>query len=99
MLPAHERLERREPSLGERHDRLVVQHELAPLERVVQVGLGASRRCFACWFISGSKTSHTRRAVALGAVHGRDRVAQEVLGPVRGRRASAIPIEPWAKTS
>ncbi len=38
VLPADQRLDRQHPSVQQRHDRLVVQHELAPVQRHRQPG-------------------------------------------------------------
>jgi hypothetical protein len=56
VVPAHERLDAGDPAVVELDDRLVVELELAVLERALQVGLELEPRERASSCIAGSKT-------------------------------------------
>ena len=94
MLPADERLERRDRAVADVDDRLVVDAQLAALDGAAQGALGrersrASRR------IASSKTIDRGAAALLGAVHRRVGVADA--GPravVRPRRRSRCRCSP-----
>ena len=87
VVPAHERLDARDAPVGELDDRLVVQRELAAVERAAQLALGA-RRSARAPRMRASKSSKPPRPRVLGAVHRRVGVAQQV-----ARRASSLPDE------
>ena len=81
VLPAHERFEGDDAVLGERHDRLVLHHELVVLQRAAQVGLelepGDRGRVHL-----GFVDAVAALPLALRAVHRGVGVAQELVGVV-----------------
>ena len=83
VVPAHERLDRRDPAAGQVDGRLVVDHELVALERLLELGLQLEA-------LERGEV-HVRLeelvaalAAALGDVHGHVRVAQQLLGSLAG---------------
>src|SRR5579859_2621490 len=80
MLPAYQRLGPGDPAGGERDDRLVVDAQLAALERAAQVGLELEQLDGA--LVHGGVELHpAAAALRLGAVERGVRVAEQIFRP------------------
>src|SRR5216684_1308861 len=80
MLPAHQRLRAGDLAGRQRHHRLVVETELAALQRAAQVGLELEQLHRAVVH-GGVELYAASAALRLGAIEGGVCVAQEILGP------------------
>ena len=90
VVPADQRLDADHAALVERHERLVVQHELLALERSAQAG--DHRKLVGGVAARRDRQPVARGSASLAAVHGDVGVLQELLGACRRRRERLAPM-------